>query len=109
MKNHLRAKNTMYFAVMIAGFLTACSPKSFTSLTVVRDCTGTYVRNDTIDYPVCNPIVLNDIPEGSKARVSIKTHSENSTCEAQEGIRCMMVHPFQTGEWIEVLKVKKAN
>lgn len=89
--------------------MASCSPKTFSSLTVIRDCTGTYLRKDSVDYPVCNPLVLSKINDGSMVRVSIKNHSINSTCEAQEGIRCMMIHPFQTGEWIEIRKVKTAN
>lgn len=76
---------------------------------VVRDCTGTYLRKDSIDYPVCNVQLLEGISEGTSVRVSYQLHEKKDKCEAQEGIRCMMVHPFQTGEWIEILKAKKTN
>lgn len=102
-------KRFLPISFVIAGFLTSCSPTSFTSMTVIRDCTGTYLRKDSVDYPVCNVNELAGISDGTTVRISYEMHQKDRWCQAQESVHCMMVHPFQTGEWIGILKAKKAN
>lgn len=102
-------KRFLPISLLIAGFLTSCSPKTFSSLTVIRDCTGTYLRKDSVDYPVCNVRELEGFSDGTAVHVSYQMHQKDRWCQAQESVQCLMIHPFQTGEWIEIRKAKKAN
>ena len=63
--------------------------KSFSG-TIVRDCTGTYIRVEGKDYLVCNFKKIQNYKEGSKAKVSYEIPKE---CPEFDGIAvCMMYH-----------------
>ncbi len=108
-KIQFKPKYIGILAVVFAGLLTSFCPKEFSSLMVVRDCTGTYLRKDSTDFPVCNAQLLEGIAEGTIVRVSYKSHAKGTRCEGQEGVRCMMVHPFPTGDWVEIKALRKSN
>ena len=59
--------------------------------TVVRDCTGTYLRiGENEDYLVCNSDLLNSKNEGDKVSVVFDYTKE---CKEKEGeVVCMMYH-----------------
>lgn len=59
--------------------------------TVVRDCTGTYVRlGENEDYLVCNSDILASKKEGEKVSV---VYDYTKECKERDGkIMCMMYH-----------------
>lgn len=71
-------------------------------VTVVKDCTGTYLHYDGKDYHVCNPEKLSTYPNGSKVNASFKKIDECNG-SAKDAIVCMMVH--ENEGWIEVDKI----
>ena len=84
--------------------LTSCN-KENTSATVIRDCTGTYLRFSSKDWPVCNSDFISEIPNNEKIKVTYKKMG-NDKCEDKNNYVCMMIHPYKIGDWIEVTKVK---
>lgn len=59
--------------------------------TIVRDCTGTYVRvAENEDYLVCNSDILASKKEGEKVSV---VYDYTKECKERDGkIMCMMYH-----------------
>ncbi|WP_282630766.1 hypothetical protein [Empedobacter sedimenti] len=70
--------------------------------TVVRDCTGTYIRVDNkVDYLVCNAHLLSGKEDGETA--SIVYESEKECKDLEKQATCMMFHEHK-GK----IRIKKA-
>ena len=80
----------------------ACKKANNIDATVVRDCTGTYLRVNTTDYKVCNKAKLKSHDDGELVNATFKIINEGK-CESDEDIVCMMYHEFK--EKIVVTKV----
>jgi len=81
--------------------LVSCNEQSKESMTVIKDCTGTYLRMNETDYFVCNYELLASHTEGEIISVTFKeTDCEN----ASEVVTCMMHHPYESK--IEIIKIK---
>lgn len=78
-----------------------CKKKIHQSATIVRDCSGTYLRIKDKDYRVCNTEKLSSFENGDKVTVSTK---EQSKCDLENGFSCYVNHPFEN--WVEVTKIK---
>lgn len=102
-------KITMIFAAGLLLSLAACTKKSCQDhvllhpATVVRDCTGTYLRTeDGKDYNVCNLEAVEPYPAGTRVEADFK---RISACPAAaERIVCYMLHANEG--WIEVTSVR---
>lgn len=91
--NNMKILKSLSLSVFAVSVLAACNsvpPKKSAEATVVRDCTGTYLRINSNDYLVCNSGVLKDYQEGSKVKAN---YSKTTYCPEKEGqIVCMMYH-----------------
>ena len=72
-------------------------------MTVIRDCTGTYLRLDGKDYHVCNLEKVSSYPNGTNVVVTFKK-IKDCTGLANDAIVCQMLHANEG--WIEVEKIK---
>ena len=72
------------FAITILG---SCG-KFRGNATIVRDCTGTYLRMDNRDYLICNPSMAESYENGSSVTVKYQTDDE---CNLT-GAACYMYH-----------------
>lgn len=80
----------LLFASAFATVLSCATADSKKNATVIRDCTGTYLRIDSKDYLVCNESVLK--PFATNAAVSAK-FNKITECKEHEGkMVCMMYH-----------------
>ena len=93
-----------FLLTITLAILTSCN-KENTSATVIRDCTGTYLRFSSKDWPVCNSDFISEIPNNEKIKVTYKK-VESGKCVDKGKPVCMMVHPNTAKEWIEITKVK---
>jgi hypothetical protein len=97
-------KNILYlmFLSLILGSM-ACKKENKVSMTVVRDCTGTYLQKDGKDYHVCNLEKVKNFDDGTKVTASYKRLKE---CKGSgiDQIVCLMYH--QNEGWIEVIDIK---
>ena len=73
------------------------------TMTVVKDCTGTYLRYNSLDYQVCNLSMVSSYNDGD---VVDATFNQISTCSdtSQNVIICMMYH--ENEGWIEITSIK---
>lgn len=71
--------------------MTSCSVSNVKSIaTVIKDCTGTYLRIDNEDYLVCNADILKDHQEGSTVSA---TYRKVQKCPELDGrMVCAMYH-----------------
>lgn len=68
-------------------------------MTVVRDCTGTYLRFNEKDYNVCNLEKVSSFPNGILVTATFK---KIKNCTG--GAICHMYH--ENEGWIQVEKIK---
>lgn len=72
------------------------------AMTVLKDCTGTYLRLDGKDYRVCNVKTLKNYADGTQVEAGFK---KINSCRAEEKrIVCEMLH--QNEGWVEVTSVR---
>ena len=71
--------------------------------TVIKDCTGTYLRLNGKDYKVCNIEKVSSYQTGIDISVCFK---ELKDCEGTGNIvaTCYMLHQFES--WIEIEHIK---
>ncbi len=91
--NVFHMKRFIYFLTFFCFLvLFSCTKeKKDGNATIIRNCTGTYLRIDNNDYLVCNSNKLSAYPDGTTLSVSFKTISN---CNNHEFI-CMMHYPFE--------------
>lgn len=79
--------------------LVACKKVKNETMTVVRDCTGTYLRLNEKDYNVCNFEKVSSFPDGVSVIATFKK-IKNCTSRAV----CLTFH--ENEGWIHVEKIK---
>ena len=77
------------FSTLISSCATVNNSKQ--TGTIIRDCTGTYLRiGEHKDYLVCNSDILNDKKDGEKVSL---VYDDTDKCPERDGeIMCMMYH-----------------
>ncbi|HTN16950.1 MAG TPA: hypothetical protein VL092_04655 [Chitinophagaceae bacterium] len=82
--------------------LTACKKDTSKKMTVVKDCTGSYLRSGGKDYHICNESKVASFADGTTVTASYKKVSD---CKEQEGkVICMMYH--ENEGWIEITGIR---
>lgn len=89
--------------IFIMIMFVSCKKKSNQTVTVIRDCTGTYLRMNGKDYHVCNPEKVASFYEGATVTATFKKIKECNG-STKDVIVCLMVH--ENEGWIEVDKIK---
>ena len=84
-----KGKVFVLFSLIFCFVFYSCKKEELLEAIVIRDCTGTYLRVDKLDYAVCNLSSLTSYEDGSSVRVSFTRLSECSP----NAIACMMLHP----------------
>ena len=84
-----KGKVFVLFSLIFCFVFYSCKKEELLEAIVIRDCTGTYLRVDKLDYAVCNLSSLTSYEDGSAVRVSFTRLSECSP----NAIACMMLHP----------------
>lgn len=81
----------------------SCKKDVTKNATVIKDCTGTYMRLNGKDYKVCNIEKVSSFQNGTTVSVSFK---ELKDCEGSGNIvaTCYMLHQFES--WIEIENIK---
>lgn len=88
----MKARNILLLAIFSMFFFSCVSVHDrLQTGTIVRDCTGTYVRvAENEDYLVCNSDILASKKEGEKVSV---VYDYTKECKERDGkIMCMMYH-----------------
>lgn len=87
----------------LAAMFSSCKKELNQTVTVIRDCTGTYLRFDGKDYQVCNLETVASFTDGATAKVAFKRIGECNG-SAKNLIVCHMLHPNEG--WIEVRSIE---
>lgn len=97
-------KSKFFSIAAIAVFtLFGCKNENNHQVTVIKDCTGSYLRFEGKDYHVCNREKLAAYPDGTVATATFKRLKEcNGT--AKDDIVCALYH--QNEGWIAVSSIK---
>jgi hypothetical protein len=87
----------------VAALLTLFSCKRETNtMTVVKDCTGTYLRIHGKDFKVCNLGKLSSVPAGATVTATLK---KIDNCKSlDDRFFCGLFH--ENEGWVEIVKLK---
>jgi hypothetical protein len=94
-------KNLLVLATLSLATL-SCNKKQAQRMTVVRDCTGVYMRLDDKDYKVCNVATTDNYPTGATVKVSFKTIAN---CDGDTNLTCELYHPSEG--WIKIVHIEE--
>ena len=83
--------------------LSACKKDTGKKMTVVKDCTGSYLRSEGKDYHVCNTEKTEGFKDGTTVMASFKKIDKCTGAESDK-IVCMMYH--ENEGWIEISGIK---
>lgn len=88
--------------IFLFGFiiLLSCNKANDEKVTVIRDCTGTYLRISENEYKVCNPEKIKNYIHGTTIVASYRI---TSNCK-ENSFACHMVHPFE--DYVKINRVK---
>jgi|694.fasta_scaffold111055_2 hypothetical protein len=100
-------KNFLFLSLLLISFASctkkdSCSKKE--EMTVITDCTGTYLRVDGKDYQVCNTEKMTGFENLQVVMADFKKIDECKGSAADD-IVCMMLH--ENEGWIEVTSIAK--
>lgn len=70
-------------------------------MTVIKDCTGSYLRFNDKDYHICNIEIVENYNDGTEVNASFKNIDD---CPDNAEIVCEMLHNNEG--WVEVTKIK---
>lgn len=89
--------------ILFFGIFIGCKKDNYLISTVVRDCTGTYLRWGEKDYHVCNTEAVKPYANGTKVK-ALFFQIKECKGSAVENPVCDMYHPNEG--WIEVIGIK---
>ncbi len=90
--------------ILILGLIVlfaSCNKVINQEMTVIKDCTGSYLRLNEKDYHICNIDIVEDINDGSVVKASFIKIDD---CHDSEEIVCEMYHANEG--WIEVSDIE---
>jgi hypothetical protein len=83
-------------------FVSSCDKVNNVEVTVIKDCTGSYLRYEGKDFHICNIETVENIQNETVINASFKKAEK---CNTDTLAVCMMYHKNEG--WIEVIEIKK--
>ena len=80
--------------LFITGLGGCVAPAHTERVTVVKDCTGVYIRSNEKDFKVCNYEILNPYSDGSVLKVNYNG-LESCPATTDSVATCLMLHPTE--------------
>lgn len=71
---------------------TSCKKRTRGNMTVIKDCTGTYLRLNDIDHAICNEDKLDKFSNGTVVSASFVKDDKY----VSDKVHCAMVHDHET-------------
>ena len=84
--------NTVAFLIIALLLSVSCKKRTKGTMTVIKDCTGSYLRFNNKDYPICNEDKLDAFADGATVKASFV---KDDKCVSDRA-HCAMVHGFET-------------
>lgn len=85
-------KTTFVFLIVLSILFAASCKKKNQKATVIKDCSGTYIRLNDVDHMVCNEDRLDSFDPGTEVEVKFV---RDDKC-VSDRVHCMMVHEHKT-------------
>ncbi len=99
----MKKRNLIFLILFVlTALFTSCKKERNQTVTVERDCTGTYLRLNGKDYKVCNLEKVSSFSDGATVTATFKKINE-CRGSAKDAIVCFMLH--ENEGWIEVDKI----
>lgn len=96
-------KQIIYIAIIFTlQIFVACKKVKNETMTVVKNCTGTYLRFKGKDYHVCNLEKISSFADGTEVTATFKKIKE-CTGSVKDAIVCTTIHDNEG--WINVEKI----
>ncbi len=92
-------KSVTFLAVFFLLLVFSCKKVKQEKMTVIRDCTGTYLRFDGKDYHVCNLEKLETFPDNAAVTASFR---KVDSCT--DNAACLMFH--ENEGWVEITDIR---
>ncbi|HOZ85666.1 MAG TPA: hypothetical protein PK191_09260 [Niabella sp.] len=67
---------------------------------VVKDCTGTYLKFNNLDYHICNKTLVEKYVSGDKVKASLQ---KLDSCSADKDKICYLYH--QNEGWVKIISI----
>ena len=100
----MKKSNLIFFILLVlTALFPSCKKERSQTLTVERNCTGTYLRLDGKDYKVCNLEKVSSFSDGTTVTATFKKIDECNGA-AKDAVVCQTLHPNEG--WIEVDEIK---
>jgi hypothetical protein len=96
----MQIKKLILLSTVFILIFSSCKKVRNERMTVIKDCTGTYLRFNKKDYCVCNKEMTAAFADGTEVTATFK---KIKTC-SDDGIVCLTVHPYES--YIEIEKIK---
>lgn len=72
-------------------------------VTIVRDCTGTYIRYQEKDYQVCNINIISQYADGQVIKATFNKINSCNNSDITGAVICMMYH--ENSGWVEITSI----
>lgn len=100
----MKRTNLIFSTLLILTIIfSSCKKEINQTATVIRDCTGTYLRLNNKDYQVCNLEKVSSFSAGTTVTATFKK-LEECNGSANTAAICYMLH--ENEGWIEIVKIK---
>lgn len=93
-----------YLAPLLMMLLISCQKESYTNATIIKNCTGTYLKVLDKEYLVCGSISNGTFENGQAVLVSFKLTKECATSTAIPAT-CFMLYP--NDGLVNIIDIKK--
>ena len=88
------------FTAILLTILISCSKVNNKNMTVIKDCTGSYLRFNGKDYQICNIEIVEGFENGVEVEASFEKIDD---CENNWAV-CYMLH--ENEGWVNVTKIE---
>ncbi|HNX21099.1 MAG TPA: hypothetical protein PKG88_01945 [Bacteroidales bacterium] len=96
----MKVKTLIIFGLIVVT-ISSCSKVYDKNMTVVKDCTGNYLRYHDKDYLICNDEVVEPFENGTEVKASFE---KIESCPDCDFIACQMLHTHEG--WITVKEIE---
>lgn len=97
-------KKMLYIFFVISVCILFSCKRIKKTVTVIHDCTGSYLRFEGKDYPICNKEIVENIQNNTVVKATFEkiNYEECKSDRAQ----CYMIHPYEIGDLIKVMRIR---
>jgi len=91
----------IFISILFLTTLVSCHKETKNNATIVKDCTGDYIRIDSKDYFICNDEMAINFKNNTQVYVEYNTVDK---CDQPNDAICLMLHLSEGA--IKITKIK---